>query len=95
MFFYLLKVIVKEIKLLLILLFLSSSSSVRAWDGYDYEEGEYIEIEKGNLVREGEEIEVYHYDTGEYKDEEVQSVDSDEVETYDYGTGEYHTYDMD
>ncbi len=85
----------KKLSFLLILLLLFSLSSVRAWDGYDYERGEYIEIGKGNLVREGEEIEVYHYDTGEYKYEEVQSVDSEEVETYDYETGEYHTYDMD
>ena len=30
-----------------------------AWEGYDYETGNYVEIEKGNLVREGEEIEYY------------------------------------
>lgn len=79
---------------LLLFLFFSLIGLAKAWEGYDYEKGEYIEIESGNLVRSGEEIEVYHYDTGEYKYEEVQSVDSDEVETYDYETGEYHTYEM-
>lgn len=66
-----------------------------SWDGYDYEACEDIEIEKGNLVRSGREIEVYHRDTGEYHNEEVIDVDDDEVETYDYDTGEYRTYDMD
>ncbi len=34
-------------------------SIVFAWEGYDYETGDYIEIEKGNLVRSGEDIEIY------------------------------------
>ena len=29
-----------------------------AWEGYDWESGSYVEIEDGNLVREGEEIEI-------------------------------------
>ena len=32
-----------------------------AWDGYDYDSGSYVEIDKGNLVRSGEEIEYYDY----------------------------------
>ena len=36
-------------------------SLAAAWDGYDYESGSYVEIEKGNLVRDGEEIEYYDY----------------------------------
>ena len=66
-----------------------------AWDGYDYENGTYIEIGRGNLVRSGNDIEVYDYGTGEYKDYEVQSVYNNEVEVYDYDTGEYRTFDMD
>jgi hypothetical protein len=72
--------------------------SVTAWDGYDYTEGSYVEIDKGNLVRPGEEIEVYDYGNGEYRDMEVQSMDSSgygvEVEVYDYNTGEYRTFEM-
>ncbi|MEG0037278.1 MAG: hypothetical protein RSB82_04180 [Victivallaceae bacterium] len=30
------------------------------WDGYDYNEDEYIE--KGNLVKKYKDIEVYHYE---------------------------------
>ena len=70
-----------------------------AWDGYDYESGSYVEIDKGNLVRPGQNIEIYDYGTGEYKDVEVQSIHGSgsgaEVEVYDYDTGEYRTLDMD
>ncbi len=65
------------------------------WDGFDYEEGEYVEIEKGNLVRRYKDIEVYHYGDGSYPDEEVQGFFGNELETYDYGTGEFHYYEMD
>lgn len=69
-----------------------------AWDGYDYESGSSVEIEKGNLVRPGNEIEIYDSATGEYRDVEVQSIRSSgsgaEVEVYDYDTGEYRTLDM-
>lgn len=65
------------------------------WDGYDWQVGEYIEIDKGNLVRKGLDIEVYHSSNGEYHEEEVVSVNTNELETYDYTTGEYRSYDMD
>ncbi len=45
-----------------------------AWDGYDNDRGNYIEIDKGNLVRSGNDIEIYDYDTGDYKDVEVESI---------------------
>ena len=69
--------------------------NVYAWSGYDYDKGEYIDIESGNLVRSGQEIEVYHWDSGDYTYEDVESVSSGTVETYDWNTGEYKTYDMD
>lgn len=85
-------------KKLLLLSLCLLSFPVIAWDGYDYETGSYIEIEKGNLVREGEDIEIYDYGTGEYKNVEVQDIDSFgstvEVEVYDYDTGEYRTFEM-
>lgn len=65
-----------------------------AWEGYDYKRGDYIEIEKGNLVRQGQDIEIYDYSDGTYKNVEVESVNSREVEVYDYETGEYRTFDM-
>lgn len=71
------------------------SSLLFSWDGYDYDEGEYIEIEKGNLVRRNKDIEVYHWGDGSYHDEEVQGIYKNELETYDYDTGEFHYYEMD
>lgn len=82
-----------------ILLTLALSAPVFAWDGYDYESGSYVEIDDGNLVRQGSEIEIYDYGTGEYIDVEVESItnygSSVEVEVYDYDSGEYRTLEMD
>ena len=75
------------------------TSAAMAWDGYDWDSGSFVEIESGNLVREGETIEIYDYNNGEYKDVEVESIDSSgfgtEVEVYDWDSGEYRTLDMD
>lgn len=72
--------------------------TVMAWDGYDYDRGSYVEIEKGNLVRPGQDIEIYDYGSGEYRDVEVESITGSgsgaEVEVYDYSTGEYRTLEM-
>ncbi|MDO9418219.1 DUF5334 family protein [Pararhizobium sp.] len=69
-----------------------------AWDGYDYESGDYVEIDKGNLVRSGNEIEYYDYGAGEYRAGEVQSINSDgssvEVEVLDNESGELRTFEM-
>jgi hypothetical protein len=85
-------------QILAISLFVLATTSY-AWDGYDYDKGSYVEIEKGNLVRPGEEIEYYDYGSGEYKYGDVESIDSYgssvEVEVYDSDTGEYRTFDMD
>ena len=69
-----------------------------AWDGYDYENGGYVEIEKGNLVRSGQSIEVFDYNTGAYHDVSVESINrlggSVEVEVFDYNTMGYRTFEM-
>jgi hypothetical protein len=69
-----------------------------AWDGYDTETGASVQIEKGNMVREGSEIEYYDYNKGEYKNVEVQNIERSgsevEVEIYDYESGEYGTLIM-
>ena len=81
-----------------LLVFLPISESF-GWDGYDYDSGSYIEIERGNLVRPGEEIEYYDYGSGEYKYGTVESIDgsgsSVDLEVYEYDSGEYRTFDMD
>ena len=70
-----------------------------SWDGYDYDSGSYVEIDKGNLVRSGEEIEYYDYDSGEYKYADVESVSSFgssvEIEVYNSDTDTYRTFEMD
>jgi hypothetical protein len=70
-----------------------------SWDGIDSETGAQVEIEKGNLVRSGRDIEVYDHDTGEYHDITVEDIDrrggSVEIEGYDNNTGEYRTFEFD
>ena len=87
------------LSIILLSVFLFSPFRASAWDGYDYEKGSYVEIDKGNLVRPGQDIEIYDYGTGEYINVEVQSItgrgSGAEVEVYDYNTGEYRTLDMD
>ena len=68
----------------------------KSWDGYDYDKGSHVTIEKGNLVREGREIEYYDYGDGRYKSGTVESIDSSgDIEVYDNETGESRQFDMD
>lgn len=86
-------------KILVILASLIFVFPAMAWEGFDYSKGGAVEIEQGNLVREGEDIEIFDYNAGEYRNVEVQDVNrysgSTEVEVYDYETGEYRTLEMD
>ena len=86
-------------KRILTIALLVVATTSHAWDGYDYDKGSYIEIENGNLVRPGEEIEYYDYSSGEYKYGDVESIhsygSSVEIEVYDSDTGEYRTFEMD
>ena len=74
------------------------SSAALGWDGYDYGKGAFVEIEKGQLVRPGRDIEIFDYNDGSYKNVEVESIrrsgGSVEVEVYDNDTGESRTLDM-
>ena len=69
-----------------------------AWEGIDVESDASVEIEDGNLVRQGNDIEIYYTDTDEYKDVEVESInrygDTVELEIYDYDTGDISTIEM-
>ena len=70
-----------------------------AWDGYDYQSKSFVEIDEGNVVRRGKDIEICDYKDGRYKDVEVESVQRSgstiEVEVYDYRSGKYRTLEMD
>ncbi len=69
-----------------------------AWDGYDDYTGYDVTIERGNLVRRGQEIEVYDWRTGRYHDVTVEDVTSRwggrqvEIEVYDWQTNDYRTW---
>jgi hypothetical protein len=69
-----------------------------AWDGYDYDSGNYVEIDKGNLVRSGNEIEYYDYANGEYKYGEVQNIEDNgssvDIEIIDQDTGKTRIFEM-
>lgn len=69
-----------------------------SWDGYDSENQSYIEIEQGNLVRSGNEIEIYDYSDDSYKTVDVQSItrseDLIEIEVYDSEKNTYRTFEM-
>ncbi|WP_260854797.1 DUF5334 domain-containing protein [Mesorhizobium amorphae] len=64
----------------------------------DTSTGNQVEIERGNLVRSGNDIEVYDYGSGEYRDVSVEDINRHgstvEVEVYDHQSGEYRTLEM-
>ena len=75
--------------------------SIRAcsWLGWDgRRDGRIGEIGKGNLVREGLDIEVYDYEAGEYRDVTVEDITPSgsnvQIELYDNETGEYRALEM-
>lgn len=75
------------------------STTALAWSGSDTETAGAIEIESGNLVRQGETIEFFDSDSGDYRSADVESINSSggttEVEVYDHDSGEYRTFEMD
>lgn len=85
----------KFFKLIILLTFSLFACNTNAWDGVN-QDGNFVEIDHGNLVRSGHDIDVYV--DGEYKNVEVQSIQSFgndvEVEVYDYNKGNYDTYNM-
>lgn len=87
----------KKIMLIIMILF-AQAEFLYAWDGYDYDNDNFVEIEEGNLVRSGNDIEVYSYGSGEYHDVTVESItrygNSVELEVYNWDTGSYETYEM-
>lgn len=70
-----------------------------SWHGRDIETGVSIEIGVGNLVRTGQEIEIYDYATNQYHDIEIQSTSpignsSLELYVFDFNTNTYRTLEM-
>lgn len=79
-------------------LFFMAAISCFAWSGYDLETGECVEIEKGNLVRRGRDIEIYDCKDGKYKIVNVESISkggsSVEIEVYDYEKNKIRILEM-
>lgn len=77
----------------------SLSAPALAWEGFDAESGATVEIERGNLVREGRSIEFYDHDKGEYREFEIdqmyRSGGSVTIEGVDVESGETRTLEMD
>jgi hypothetical protein len=70
-----------------------------AWDGTDTGTGAAVQIEQGNTVRTGNDIQLYDEDAGEYHDVTVEHINrlgsSVEVDVYDSDTGENRTLQFD
>lgn len=79
--------------------FLTGIFPAFAWDGYDHQNDAIVEIERGNLVRPGREIEFYDHKAGEYRQLDIDSVyrsgGSVIVEGFDSETGELRELEMD
>ena len=89
----------KQIHISIISLSFISLSSAFAWEGTDQNTGNKIEIEKGNSVEDGKEIEIYDHDEDIHKTIEISGVNrfgnTVEIEGTDIETGEEHILEMD
>ncbi|MEZ1840312.1 DUF5334 family protein [Pseudomonas putida] len=87
------------LRLVATVVLLGAATAASAWSGSDASTAGSIEIESGNLVRQGETIEFYDSDSGDYRSADVESINSyggtTEVEVYDHDAGEYRTFEMD
>ena len=74
------------------------ATAALSWEGTNSDTGDCVEIGEGNLVRAGEEIEVYDCSSGSYRYLEVEDIDGSgygvEIEAYDPETGEYIYLEM-
>lgn len=77
---------------------LLAGAPASAWDGTDTGTGNIVEIEKGQTVRQGQEVEFFDYGTGSYRSVDVDSVrgsgSSVEIEGTD-SSGNTVTLEMD
>jgi hypothetical protein len=65
-----------------------------ARDGYDYDTGNYIEIEYS--IVPGKDFEIYDYNDESYHEVHVISINRSSInlEVFDYDTGDYRTFEM-
>jgi len=68
-----------------------------AWDGYDLDKDDYIQIPNTESVIPGQDIEIYDYSDETYHDAYVISVKRNGavmIEVLDYDTWDYRTFEM-
>jgi len=53
-----------------------ASASLKAWTGYDYDQKTTIEIEEGELVREGLTVQFYDYNSDDYHTATIHFIES-------------------
>lgn len=87
-----------KMKIIQIIALLLLSKHCFSWEGQNTNTGTQIEIESGNLVRDGEEVEVYDYDLGSYHTVEINNISQYgsiiELEVTDLDTGDQHILEM-
>jgi len=81
---------------LILLLLLIFPLSVFSWDGFDYDIGDYIEIDDSDSpsIKPGAIVQIYDYGDRDYHSVEIVSLNEAYVEVFDQDTDEYRTFEM-
>jgi hypothetical protein len=90
------KKVILSILILTLLFFLPSSGL--SLEGFDYDTGDYVEIEERDSFKPGMHIVIFDYADQSYHDVEIISFirrNMQELEVYDYDTEEYRSFEMD
>lgn len=76
----------------------AASVPTSAWDGVDLNTGGSVEIQSGNLVRSGNDIELYDHSTGQYHEVTVEDTSRSGstvgIEVYDTTSGDFRTLEF-
>jgi len=70
---------------------------LHAWDGFDYDTGDYVEIDDQDSLKPGNQIIIYDYADQSYHEVEIISLShpgKPELEVYDYDADEYRNFEM-
>ncbi|MEI7636787.1 MAG: DUF5334 family protein [Syntrophus sp. (in: bacteria)] len=81
---------------LILFLFLTFPLSAFSWDGFDYDAGNYIEIDDSDrpIIKPGAIIQIYAYEDRDYHTVEIMSLYEANIEVYDEDMDEYRTFEM-
>lgn len=81
---------------LILLLLLTFPLSAYSWDGFDYDTGDYIEIDDSDRrsIKPGTIIQIYDYDDRDHHTVEIMSVSATSIEVYDQDADEYRIFEM-